>query len=356
MGQTRRLPASPITLIAWAALLTAAACGSGTEPAAPIGSEDRALVASKVATLALAVAVGPQGRSFFDNFIPCSRRGVIDYRNIVGGRRATFTGCDAGDDVVIDGTADIRSSPSGGFFPQITSISVSGALRASVAGKPSGAVDPIDVTGISFATGFESEGIPLLDRLVTGSVRVAIDGATSGLDERASPTKVFHPTLAPTTLPNAQNSVDALSDADVKRIAYYEMMILSSILFDETDEISRGEHTHTAPCGTTHVIPIAGVNLPHIDFDLTDCDVGLGGFIGGKFSAEWTEFTPSTGRLGMVLSGTISLGGGVPRTSFSRIEWNVSGLTTLPATATISGRLVTASGTRSFSFLVDVDD
>jgi hypothetical protein len=58
----------------------------------------------------------------------------------------------------------------------------------------------------------------------------------------------------------------------------------------------------------------------------------------------------------MVLTGTISLGGGVPRTSFSRIEWNVSGLTTLPATATISGRLVTASGTRSFSFLVDVDD
>ena len=66
------------------------------------------LVASKLAVLAVAVATGPEGRSFFDNFLACPRRGVVNYHNTAAGRRATFSGCNVGDGVTINGTAELR--------------------------------------------------------------------------------------------------------------------------------------------------------------------------------------------------------------------------------------------------------
>src|SRR5262247_2415420 len=89
------------------AVVGVVACRGSSEPEPTLADSTRQLVASKTAIAALAVAIGPQGSSFFDNFLPCPRRGVIDYHNIPGGRRAEFIGCDVGDNIVIDGVADV---------------------------------------------------------------------------------------------------------------------------------------------------------------------------------------------------------------------------------------------------------
>ena len=74
----------------------------GSGPVDPTAETEHTLVASKLATLAVAIAIGPQGRGFLDNFIPCPRRGVVDYRNTSSGRSATVTGCDLGDGVTVE--------------------------------------------------------------------------------------------------------------------------------------------------------------------------------------------------------------------------------------------------------------
>src|SRR5215216_4060620 len=98
------------------------ACGRDT--AGPVQAPGP--TASKVAVLSIAVATGDEGRAFFDNFIPCPRRGVIDYTNTPAGRRATFSGCDAGDGVVVDGDAEVRWVEAGNR-ERIARIEVSGA-------------------------------------------------------------------------------------------------------------------------------------------------------------------------------------------------------------------------------------
>ena len=346
-----------LIVIAVVAVLTTA-CGSSTEPAPPLPNSERVLVASKVAIAAIAVAVGDQGRSFFDNFLSCPRRGVIDYRNASGGRRATFTGCDLGDGVVLDGSAQIDWTRATADNPATTTaLSIDGDLRVRVNGSESFAVGRVDARNITFSLTPTSptEGIPLVDLL--SAVRVE-SGNDAGfpLDSRANPRNVFHPPVTANAIPNAANSLDALEDRDVKRASYHHMLAIASILFNETLEIQRGTHTHATVCGTVAVTPIVGRNLPRLNFDWTDCDAGLGSFVGGRFTAEWSEFDASTGRLHMVLDGNITLGGGVPRTTFSHLDWSVGGINSLPTTARISGTMTVANRDRPFEFLVEVDD
>src|SRR5262245_43599905 len=58
--------------------------------------------------MTFAVAIGPEGRSFFDNFLPCVNRGALSYVNSSVGRRVWFTGCDLGTGIVIDGDGEIE--------------------------------------------------------------------------------------------------------------------------------------------------------------------------------------------------------------------------------------------------------
>src|SRR5687768_16639888 len=290
---------------------------------------------SKVAVLAIAVATGGQGHAFFDNFIPCPRRGVIDYTNTAAGRRATFSGCDAGDAVVVDGDAEVRWVEAGDR-ERITRIDVVGALRVRSGDGGEVAVNQLTVTGVSFSSPTE----PSVLNLVTAPVRVTALGETAPLDARASPANVFAPTgRSIDAIPNPSGSLDALTEADLKAIAYGTAMRLARLLFDETLESQRGEHDHVLPCGRIHVVPDPSTRLVRIENTWTSCDIGSGIFVGGTFAQRWSEFDGASGRLSMVIEGQPIFGGNVPRVALSRFEWSVTALST-PGMTRISGRLV----------------
>src|SRR5262247_1937199 len=125
-------------------VLAIAACRGSSEPEPTLADITRQLVASKTAIAALAVAISPQGHSFFDNFLSCPRRGVIDYHNIPGGRRATFAGCDLGDGVVIDGAADVRWTRTSEDPATTRSVSIAGDLLVRVGVIQSFALGAVD--------------------------------------------------------------------------------------------------------------------------------------------------------------------------------------------------------------------
>jgi hypothetical protein len=328
----------------------AGACGSDG-PTAPAATD--VLIASKVSVIAVAVATGGEGHAFFDNFVECPRRGVIDYTNTPTGRRATFSGCDAGDGVVISGDAALAWTAPSGDRSRIASIDVTGTLTASIGSGAPKQVGRVTVTGIGFGGATE----PTVERLVTGPVRVTAFGGTTALDGRATPAAVFAPGLTIDALPNVSSSLDALTEADLKRIAFSGALRLAAFLFDETLEIQRGDHQHQLACGTTRVIPDLATLLPHLESAWPGvCSIDRGLFATGTFTQDWTEFDASSGRLTMVVSGVLTFGGGVPRVALTRVEWSLTGLTTLPATLRISGRLVAGSQSRTFSFDVPIDD
>ena len=68
----------------------------------PTAGDALGRAAERVGVMALAIALSEEGRALFDNFVPCVRRGIVDYRNSDKGRRVTFSGCDLGDGVVVE--------------------------------------------------------------------------------------------------------------------------------------------------------------------------------------------------------------------------------------------------------------
>ena len=337
-------------------VLAIAACRGSSEPEPTLADITRPLVASKTAMAALAVAVGPQGGGFFDNFLSCPRRGVIDYHNIPGGRRAEFIGCDLGNNIVIDGAADVSWTRTTEDPATTTSVSIGDGLLVRVEENAPFAVDPVDAAGFTFSPGPPTDGIVLLDRLRTTTMQVTSLGFIFPLDARAVPSNVFHPLIGTNAIPNPSNILSRLEDRDLKRIAFQPMIALASILFDETLEVQRGQHTHTTPCGTVLVTPDPTRNLPRLDFDWSDCELGLGVFVGGRFTAEWSDFDARTGNLRMVLLGVINVGGGVPHMQFSEIDWEIGAIATLPTAAPIELRVVTPNGERRLQTFVQVDD
>jgi hypothetical protein len=327
------------------------ACADTIAPPAP--PEETVLVASKLAILAIGIATGEQGRSFFDNFLPCPRRGIINYRNSPNGRFATLSGCDAGDGVVFDGDIEVRWSGPGQDRDRIEAIEVRGEPTVTVGGNAPVRMETVQISGIAFAPPSNTE--PTVDHLVVAPVRVAAFGATTPLDSRATPASVFRPALTGDAIPNPSNSLEALTVADIKRIAFHGAMAIASTLLNETLEIQRGAHMHQLPCGTLTVTPLP-TNLPRLDMSWNACDLRYGLFVGGTFSTEWAEFSGQGDRIVMNATGDITLGGGVPKVTLSRIEWIVSGLDGFPGVLTISGRLVSGARQSAFSFQVHLDD
>ena len=60
--------------------------------------------------------------------------------------------------------------------------------------------------------------------------------------------------------------------------------------------------------------------------------------------------------MAMLVDGSLTMGGGIPRTSVERLEWTVSGTSSLPASVLIEGRLVAGGNQRGYAFSVVVDD
>ena len=65
-------------------------------------------LASRLSVMTLFVALAEDGHGPFDNFLPCVRRGVINYYNTDGGRHATFSNCDLGYGIIVDGSGELK--------------------------------------------------------------------------------------------------------------------------------------------------------------------------------------------------------------------------------------------------------
>jgi hypothetical protein len=332
--------------------LAGAACARSSNPLAPVGDE-RALIVSKVGIVAVASAIAPSGRSFFDNFLPCPRRGVIDYRESPRGRSITVTGCDVGDGVVLDGNAELRFTMSNGDRSTISSVELIGPITARVSGGNPQTIATVSLSNLSFGPPASPQS---LDGFNFAAARITYDGATTPLDARSTPANVFGPTLSIDAIPNPTGSLDALTEADMKYVAYHVAMSLARVLFNETLETARGDHRHDDACGSMIVTVDPVRRLPRLTMNWTRCPGGYGLFLSGNFSAEWSEFSQTSGRVTMIVTGSLTMGGGIPQTTVSRMEWTVSGISSFPANATIEGRLVNDRGDRRFSFKLVLDD
>lgn len=335
-----------------ATLLTAFVVGCGDASSTAPLTPGNISVASKLATVAVAVATGREGVAFFDNFLPCPRRGVIDYRNSDHGRFATFSGCDVGDGIVIDGTTEIRWTTPGADRTHIATIDIPGPLHVTTVGGAPLDVGGITISNIAFSA-TPNPALPSVDRFLYASARVTIAGETFTPNMLADPARVFVIGLSLDALPSVP--VDALTDADMKRLAYHAAIGLTSLLFNETEEIQRGNHTHTLDCGTMRVTVDPAKNLPTLDMNWNACDVGQGMIISGTFTVDWTQIDFQSGAIAMRVVGSMTVGGGLPRTTVTRLDWSLSGIQSYPANAHMTMQIV-GDKQRSFSVNLVLDD
>jgi hypothetical protein len=317
---------------------------------AAIGPAETRLIASKLSVLSIAVATGPEGVNFLSKFLPCARRGVVDYRNTRAGRRATFSGCDAGDGVTVDGGAELRWRGPGLSRNRrhFRKLKLAGAITVTVAGAATTQMRRMTVEGIAFRGRKRS-----LKRLNRRSLRVTLFGRRVKVDKRGSPRRIFEPRgLNIDTIPNPSNSLAALTEADVKRIAYDPALALYAILDTATDAGVEG--TNRTPYGSVHVAPNPANSTVHLDYVLHALPIEGAIFIDGAFSQDWTDLSDT--RIAMAVQGQITLGGGVPRITLDRLEWGLGGGAPDPSQIRISGRLVAGSQVRAFAFDLVVND
>jgi hypothetical protein len=284
---------------------------------------------------------------------------VVDYHNTAEGRRATFSGCNVGDGATVDGTAELRwvgdnLSPN---RAQLSRLELTGPVTVQDEGGRAVEVGTMRVEGIAFRAPSPNVEKPAVERLLLESLRVTVMGTTVGVDARGRPERLFRPTgLDLNTIPNPTNSLSVLTDADVKRIVYDAAVTLAGILVDELLEI-RPAHTHTTACGTLRVTPDAARATTHLEYAWTACPLPGGLVLDGTFTQDVAPGTDLRAGLAMVVAGQFTLGGGVPRTALTRLEWAVTGVRPLPANATIRGTLATVgSQQRAFAFAVMLDD
>ena len=309
------------------AIAFVASCGDAAGPNyGPLTAAQAVRVAPRLAVMTFVVAIGSEGRSFFDNFLPCLNRGALSYVNTNTGRRAWFRGCDLGTGVVIDGNGEMEwaadaPGPDREPFCVFGSPSRcdagfrwSGTLAITLDDTLTVRLDAYEVRDVVVTFGVDSVQLQSLDVLIAGEVIPMNDpGLAAELFDTSGRTL--------DAIPNASQSVAALSDADLHRLAYQGIADLASFLLNETSESARGDHVHTLACGTSSVTYDAQ-QLPTITSSWNACLVG-GLLYDGNFTMNWGRFdiTSSTfDAIRLDVSGTLTVGGAVPRVRISSLE------------------------------------
>ncbi len=292
------------------------------------------------------------------------RRGVINYSNSDLGRNVTFSGCDLGDDIVIDGSGLLEWTAPGEVRSNFCVFGVpsncntgfwwNGDLTVSTANK-SLIVEEFAVSELVMV----SSGVlfPEFTRIETGELGFASATATlNGTEvEVADPNlleSVFDvSSVRDAPIQNPTASLASLTEADVKRVAFHAAIELVRFLFNETLETQRGDHSHTQPCGTSDVTVDTVANLPTIDARWSLCEAG-GVFLSGDFSMSRQTF--SEDRIEMRVTGNLGLTGGVPEINLDELAW----LLTFRdgSTSRISGHIKAGGDRREFAFDLILDD
>ena len=316
-------------------------------------------LASRLSVMTLTVAFAPDGHGFFDNFLPCVRRGVINYSNTEAGRRATFSSCDLGDGIVVHGISELelaglaRSTENRIERITISRIIWDGELTAVIDGETEVQVNRFDIASVGMQLNHGAESIS--DRLHLDSLTVTLLGETMQVDDKTLPSQLFDTSaLDIDSIPNPSQSLSALTESDMKRLAYDQATFLFRFLVNEAMESQRGNHTHEYPCGTSVVTQNLEDQTTRIDHTWNNCSLTSNGlFMDGTFSLEGS-FDEELWAL--IIEGDLTIGGGIPTITIRRLEWSLEGAKPLPAQARISGTIYGEVDERAFSFDLILDD
>lgn len=330
------------------ATAAAAACGSDgptVPPAASPGAQQ--LMATKLAALAVTIATGSEGHGPLDNFIGCTRRGVVDYTNTPSGRRATVAGCNLGDSVVVDGDLEVRWV-SGGDRAQIRRIELVGPFTIRVADTVR-TVSTAVVDQVSFSSAPQSLGTARLDR-----IRVSVFDSTFAPDVRALDYRVFGPFgLTLNSIPGSTGTPSGLEPEDARRIAFQLGTLFLTVALDES---GRPPHTTPLNCGIIEVAPPEGSDTNVVRFQVNGCDFGRELLVSGDFTMDLADATFTDEGATYVVSGPMTLGGGVPRTMLDGFEWAIVIPGGLPGDAAITMTLVDGQNRWEYNYSVPLDD
>ena len=354
------MTAAPLIVIAALGLMVLAACGgSDSQPQTP-SPEVMERLASRLSVVTLVVAVAREGRDFFDNFLPCVRRGVINYHNTEAGRHATFSDCDLGDGVSVHGGGELKwVGPELSTDRQtISRIIWSGGLTAVIDDNTEVQINALEIDAIGMQVDLKRD---FPDRLQLGSVTVRLLGETMRVEDNTLPSQLFDTSAMDIdSIPNPSNSLLALTESDMKRLAYNEVTPWILFLFNEGLESQRGNHTHEGPCSTSVVTQNLEDQTTRIDNTLRLCDLTGSGFVmDGTFSLDGVLGDET---LAIIIEGDLTIGGGVPKTTIRKLEWSIEAVDRVNFSLTragqvrISGNIDGEVDERSFSFELIVDD
>ena len=309
---------------------------------------------SRLPVMTLAVAVARDGRGVLDNSLPCVRRGVINYYNTEAGRHATFSDCDLGDGVSINGSGELRWVGPGLSTDRqtISRIIWEGQLTGAIDGDLEVQINEFEIDSIKMQIEFR-RGLP--DRLQLDSLTVMLLGETMQVEDETIAFQLFDTSAMDiNSIPNPSALLSALTESDMKRLAYSQAPFLFSVLINEAMESQRGSHTHEYPCGASAVTQNLEDQTTRIDNTWNNCDLASSGlFMDGTFSLDgnfdeklWT----------LTIEGALTMGGGIPKITIRRYEWTIEGADSILGQVRISGKIYGEADERSFSFDLIVDD
>jgi|SRR5688572_2552997 len=306
-------------------------------------------IAPRLAVIATAIAVVGEGAGVLDNFLPCGRRGIVNFHSTSSQTRsATFSGCELGDSIAVDGVADLywsgaRNQPLSGA----TTVTLLGDLTLTVAGQRS-RVRELAITNIQFPDQFAN---PF--RLRLDSMRIELNDQQFRATSLHSARNIIDPTLTPDAIPAL--ALSALTDADMKRIAFDIGLGLGWYMATNVRSIDPGPTVIQTQCGLTHVQWDAQAARTFFRQEWHQCRVFGGVLISGNFDMRMPgPFQPTT-TLQLVATDALTLSGAVPTITLTRFEWSLT-VAGMPGLARISGTLQSQTQQRQYSFDVYVDD
>ena len=336
----------------------------------PIPPEMKARLASRLSVMTAAIAVTEDG-GFLGNLLPCVRRGLIDYYETDAIRHATFSGCDLGDGIIVDGSGELnlvgleRSTQDRTERITISRVIWDGGLTAVIDGDTEVQINKFEIDSIGVQINHEAKSVP--ERLQLDSLTVSLLGETMKVDDQTLLSQLFDTSgMDINSIPNPSKSLAALTESDMKRLTNDGAGFLFSFLINEVLESQRGSHSHEYPCGTSVVTQNREEGTTHIDNTWSNCDfIGSGTFIDGAFSLDMEKMDETPGLTTMIVKGDLTIGGAIPKITIRRLEWSFERLTSngarfaeksyrgpasLPTQSHTSGKIEGEVDERSFSF------
>ena len=316
-------------------------------------------LASRLSIMTLAVALAEYGDGGFDISLPCVRRGVINYYNTDTGRYATFSSCDLGDGIVVEGSGElktvllVRSRGTTADAVTISRIIWEGELTAVIDGDTEVQIDEFAIASVEMQLNHGAGRISEILKL--DSMTVMLLGETVKVEDETLISQVFDTSAMDiNSIPNPSKSLSALTESDMKRLAFDQAFFLVGFLINEAMESQRGNHTHEYPCGASAITHNLEDQTTRIDSTWNNCDLNSSGlFMDGTFSLEGT-FEEEL--LALTIEGALTIGGGIPKITIRRWEWSMAEAKPHRAQVRISGNIYGEVDERSFSFDLTVDD